>query len=91
MNADDPFVATVMASQRSSPVKRFGPKSTLVVNSPSFTGTVRTVLLAMGLPRERARSAVRFSLGASNTEADLEPILDALVKVVGRLRSFAGS
>ncbi len=47
------------------------------------------VLKAMGLPHELARAAVRFSFGAGNTEADVPVILDALTRVVERLRSFA--
>jgi len=47
------------------------------------------VLTAMGLPRELARAAVRFSFGRDITVADVERVLTALVKVVGRLRAFA--
>lgn len=48
------------------------------------------VLLAMGVPRELARAAVRFSLGESNTEADVDAIVDAVRRVVIRLRAFGG-
>ena len=47
------------------------------------------VLKAMGLPHELARSAVRFSFGAGNTSEDVDYILNAIVRVVGRLRQFA--
>jgi cysteine desulfurase len=47
------------------------------------------VLKAMGLPHELARSAVRFSFGTGNTEADVPVILDALQRVVERLRMFS--
>lgn len=47
------------------------------------------VLLAMGLSRELARAAVRFSFGAGNTEADVEYILSALPRVIHRLRTLA--
>jgi len=47
------------------------------------------VLTAMGLPRELARAVVRFSFGRDTTVADVERVLTALVKVVGRLRAFA--
>jgi cysteine desulfurase len=47
------------------------------------------VLLAMGLPRALARAAVRFSFGDTTTEADIPAIVDALAKVVTRLRQFA--
>jgi len=46
------------------------------------------VLQAMGLPREQARAAVRFSFGTGNTEADLPAIVAALQRVVARLRLF---
>ena len=47
------------------------------------------VLSAMGLPVELARAAVRFSLGEHSTEEDLAGILDALERVVARLRRTA--
>jgi cysteine desulfurase len=47
------------------------------------------VLKAMGVPRELARAAVRFSFGTDNTARDVDDILEALVRVVGRLRAFA--
>jgi len=47
------------------------------------------VLKAMGLPHELARAAVRFSFGRSNTAEDVDCILNALRKVVERLRQFA--
>jgi len=47
------------------------------------------VLKAMGLPHELARSAVRFSFGIDNTADDVPAMLDALVRVVERLRSFS--
>jgi cysteine desulfurase len=47
------------------------------------------VLKAMGLPHELARSAVRFSFGTGNSEADVQVILDALTRVVERLRRFS--
>ena len=43
------------------------------------------VLLALGLPRETAAAAVRFSLGASTTEADVDAAADALARVIARL------
>jgi len=47
------------------------------------------VLKAMGLPHELARAAVRFSFGVSNTAGDVDYILDAVARVVERLRQFA--
>ena len=45
------------------------------------------VLLAMGLPIERARSAVRFSLGKWTTADEIEAIGDAARKIVERLQT----
>ncbi len=46
------------------------------------------VLGAMGLPRELARAAVRFSFGTGNTEADVDHLLDVLPRLVERIRGF---
>ena len=43
------------------------------------------VLLAMGLPMERARSAVRFSLGKQTTSAEIRAAGEAIGQVVERL------
>jgi cysteine desulfurase len=45
------------------------------------------VLLAMGLPMERARSAVRFSLGKWTTADEITTAGDALRKIVDRLNT----
>lgn len=47
------------------------------------------VLKAMGLSQELARAAVRFSFGKDNTTDDVDSILEALARVVDRLRAFA--
>ena len=47
------------------------------------------VLQAMGLSHELSRAAVRFSLGKGNTAEDVNYILEALVRVVERLRAFS--
>lgn len=44
------------------------------------------VLLALGVPRETAQATVRLSLGRSTTEADVTEAVEALRRVVGRLR-----
>jgi cysteine desulfurase len=49
------------------------------------------VLAAMGLPRELARAAVRFSFGKNNTQDDVDYILAALERVAKRLRQFGGT
>lgn len=46
-------------------------------------------LLAMGVPRELARGAVRFSLGAANTIEEVDGFLGALAGVLQRLRRLA--
>jgi len=45
------------------------------------------VLLAMGLPIERARSAVRFSLGKWTTADEIKTTGDAVQKIVERLQT----
>lgn len=45
-------------------------------------------LLAMGVDPERARGAVRFSLGAGNTVPQIDEFLKTLKSVVTRLRSM---
>ena len=39
------------------------------------------VLLAIGLPPERARASLRFSLGRSNTEEQVDALIDAVVGI----------
>ncbi|MBO0608406.1 cysteine desulfurase [Myceligenerans salitolerans] len=45
------------------------------------------VLLAMGVPETAARGALRFSLGATSTPADVERLAAALPQVVERARA----
>jgi cysteine desulfurase len=45
------------------------------------------VLLAMGAGDERARSSLRFSLGHTSTEADVDALVDAIGPVVERARA----
>jgi cysteine desulfurase len=47
------------------------------------------VLGAIGLTREQARSSVRFSLGRSNTQEQIDALIEAVIQVVGRLRKLA--
>ncbi len=44
------------------------------------------VLLAMGLPEELARGSLRLTLGADNTEADIDAVLKILPPIIFRLR-----
>ena len=45
------------------------------------------VLLAMGMPRDRALSSVRFSLGYATTQADVDAALAIVPEVVAKLRA----
>src|SRR5207302_2204006 len=47
------------------------------------------VLTAMGLPPERARGSLRFSLGKQNTAEDVDFALDLLRQTVARLRELS--
>jgi len=47
------------------------------------------VLLAMGLTRHDARAAVRFSLGVTSTDADVDHALDVVPRAVQQLRGRA--
>jgi len=47
------------------------------------------VLTAIGLPPERARSSLRFSLGRASTPADVDYVCEVLPAVVEHLRSLS--
>jgi cysteine desulfurase len=47
------------------------------------------VLMAMGLPGERARASIRFSLGKQNTAEDVEFALALVPETVSRLRELS--
>ncbi len=49
------------------------------------------VLRAMGLGPHRTQGSIRFSLGPSNTEAEIDHVLDRLPAIVEKLRALAGS
>jgi cysteine desulfurase len=46
------------------------------------------VLKAMGLPHARTLGSIRFSLGKSNTDTDVDRVLEALPPLVEKLRSL---
>ncbi len=48
------------------------------------------VLTAMGIDRDLAHASLRLTTGASNTEADIDRVLDVLPGIVARLRALAG-
>jgi cysteine desulfurase len=47
------------------------------------------VLKAMNLPSHRAHNSIRFSLGAANTEAEIDHVIAILPKIVSKLRSLS--
>jgi cysteine desulfurase len=47
------------------------------------------VLLAIGLSRERARASLRFSLGHSNTEEQVDALIEAVVESAAQLRRLS--
>jgi cysteine desulfurase len=47
------------------------------------------VLLAIGLSRERARASLRFSLGQSNTEEQVDALIDAVAESAAHLRKLS--
>lgn len=47
------------------------------------------VLLAMGLSKDRAKSSIRFSLGRSNTEGQVDALIDAVAESADRLRALS--
>ena len=49
------------------------------------------VLRAMGLSDEACRSSLRFTVGRSNTEEQIDIAVDAVVEAVRRVRAFTGS
>jgi cysteine desulfurase len=46
------------------------------------------VLKAMGLPPHRTQNSIRFSLGAANTEAEIDRVLAVLPAIVDKLRAL---
>jgi cysteine desulfurase len=46
------------------------------------------VLKAMGFPPHRTQNSIRFSLGAANTEEQIDRVIDALPAIVEKLRSL---
>jgi len=60
------------------------------LGSACASGSTRLspTLVAMRVPDDRLRSSVRFSLGASTTETDIEEAICRIVKVVERIRAI---
>jgi cysteine desulfurase len=47
------------------------------------------VLKAMGLSSHRAQNSIRFSLGAGNTEEQIDRVIEILPRIVAKLRSLS--
>lgn len=47
------------------------------------------VLLAIGLPHEKAHGSLRLTLGHFNTEAEVDEVLEVLPKIVEKLRAMS--
>jgi cysteine desulfurase len=47
------------------------------------------VLLAIGMSRERARASLRFSLGHSNTQEQVDALIDAVAESASQLRKLS--
>jgi cysteine desulfurase len=47
------------------------------------------VLTAMGMAQERAKSTIRFSIGRTTTQEDVDALIDSLVGAVARLRRLS--
>ncbi len=47
------------------------------------------VLLALGLSLEQAHGSLKFTFGHENTEADVEPALEVLPRIVAKLRAMS--
>jgi cysteine desulfurase len=60
--------------------------------SACSTGAVEPshVLVAMGVPRELALGAIRFSFGRESTPADVERVAEVMPGVVAKVRRLAG-
>jgi cysteine desulfurase len=60
--------------------------------SACSTGAVEPshVLVAMGVPRELALGAIRFSFGRESTPADVERVAELMPGVVAKVRRLAG-
>ena len=52
---------------------------------------MHSALAAMGLSREAAREAVRFSLGYASADADVDRALAVLPSIIARLRGAAAA
>jgi cysteine desulfurase len=47
------------------------------------------VLMALGIPVEKARGSIRFTLGKWTTEDDINKVMEAVPRIVGKLRAMS--
>ncbi len=47
------------------------------------------VLLACGVPKEKAHGSIRFSLGEENTEKDIDKVIEVFPRIVKNLRAMS--
>lgn len=47
------------------------------------------VLLAMGIPHEKAHGSIRFTLGSQNTEEEIDTVLQVMPQIVQRMRDMS--
>jgi cysteine desulfurase len=47
------------------------------------------VLLAIGLPHEKAHGSLRFTIGRENTEEDIDYVIETLPPIVEKLRAMS--
>jgi cysteine desulfurase len=63
------------------------------VGSACTTGSTDPshVLTAMGYPEDEARGALRFSLGRTTTETEIDEAVEAIPRVLGEIRAGAAA
>lgn len=47
------------------------------------------VLLALGIPHEKAHGSIRFTLGINNTEEEIDKVIEAMPPIVQRMRDMS--
>ncbi|WP_447640285.1 MULTISPECIES: cysteine desulfurase family protein [Chitinophagaceae] len=80
MSFGTPVSNQLLGAFRSSLAVSAGSACTSVSNDPSY------VLMAMGLGEERAKSAIRFSLGRFTTEEEIDYTIDFVHTIAADLR-----
>ena len=47
------------------------------------------VLLAIGIPHEKAHGSIRFTLGNQNTEEEIDKVIEVMPGIVQRMRDMS--